>query len=141
MDSLEQIAATINTWDGVKIAPHRFGGVEFTLGTQEIGHILENGALEIPFDYALRAQLVAEGKANPHPIYTQSGWISFQICTPAGIYRAVWLLKLSWQLNRIRQHRHSQTLTDSLRYDIQQHLNNLRLSEPIAVLVGNHLKT
>jgi hypothetical protein len=45
----ERITKAATSWEGVTAKPHRFGGVEYTIGKREIGHI--HG------DYALRSWL------------------------------------------------------------------------------------
>lgn len=131
--NLNKIISVVATWEGITIAPHRFGGLEFTLGTQEIGHILENDTLEIPFPQAIGEQLISEGKATPHPIYPHSGWVNFCICTPSQIYPALWLLKLSLQVNRMRHYRNF--WTDELRRALERDLQDLRLSAAMKTLM------
>jgi predicted DNA-binding protein (MmcQ/YjbR family) len=89
-------------------APHRFGGVEFNLGTREIGHLHGDRLLDLPFPRKLRDELVASGRAAPHHVLPQSGWVSFRIKSPADTEAAVALLRLSYdtiteQLERRRR--------------------------------------
>ena len=79
-------------------APHRFGGVEFNLGTREIGHLHGDRLLDLPFPRKLRDELVASGRAAPHHVLPQSGWVSFRIKSPADTEAAVALLRLSYDL-------------------------------------------
>ena len=74
----ERIAKEVSGWDGLTTSPHRFGGVEFKLGRREIGHIHGNYQADIAFPMEIRNQLVMEGKAEPHHILPQSGWITFR---------------------------------------------------------------
>jgi len=93
------ITATLLSWSNVSAHPHRFGGTEYRYGAKrELGHIHGDELVDIPFPTPLRAQLVAEGRAQPHHILPESGWISFYIRTPADVERAVALLKLSYDL-------------------------------------------
>jgi len=94
----ETIRQTLTTWEGVKTQPHRFGGLEFTLGKRELGHIHGNKQIDIPFPVKIRKELVAEGKAEPHHILPESGWISFYLHEEADIDEAVALLKRSYDL-------------------------------------------
>jgi len=94
----ETIRQTLTTWEGVKTQPHRFGGLEFALGKRELGHIHGNKQIDIPFPVKIRKELVAEGKAEPHHILPESGWISFYLHEEADIDEAVALLKRSYDL-------------------------------------------
>lgn len=85
-------------WPGVTEAPHRFGGVEFVLGTREIGHLHGDRLLDIPFPKRVRDELVVAGLAQPHHVLPQSGWVSFWIETEADVESAIALLKRSFDL-------------------------------------------
>ena len=55
----ERIEREVGAWEGVVVRPHRFGGVEFTVGRREIGHLHGSRLADIPFPVAIREQLVA----------------------------------------------------------------------------------
>lgn len=92
------IRAAAARWPGVTVAPHRFGGVEFLLGTREIGHLHGDRLLDIPFPKRVRDELVSGGLAQPHHVLPQSGWVSFRIETEADVEPAIALLKRSLDL-------------------------------------------
>ncbi len=56
--AMHLVEPAILPWPGVTTRIHRFGGTEFTLnavsGHREIGHLHENGLLDIPFSRPLR---------------------------------------------------------------------------------------
>ena len=60
------IQTAIMEWPGVTAHPHRFGGVEYRLGTRELGHIHGDHLVDIPFPTRVRDELVAAGLAEPH---------------------------------------------------------------------------
>jgi hypothetical protein len=93
-----QITAAVLAWPGTTIAPHRFGGVEYRLGSREIGHIHGDWMLDIPFPKKIRDILVAGGQAEPHHLLPDTGWISFYVREPADIGRAVELLRRSYDI-------------------------------------------
>jgi hypothetical protein len=93
---VDQIDAAVSGWAGVESAAHRFGGVEWRLGRVEIGHAHRVGLVDVPYTVAISRQLVAEGKAEPHHILPDSGWISFYVRQDADVERALWLLRLSY---------------------------------------------
>lgn len=93
-----QITASVTAWPETTVAPHRFGGVEYQVGTREIGHIHGDTLVDIPFPTAIRDELVATGQVQPHHILPQSGWISFYIRQPEDVNRAIELLQKSYQI-------------------------------------------
>jgi hypothetical protein len=92
----DEIVAEVSSWGGVTIATHRFGGTEFRLGRRELGHIHGNYQADIPFPKPIRDDLVAEGKAEPHHILPESGWITFRLVDPTDVSKAIELFRLSY---------------------------------------------
>lgn len=98
------LIAQISDWDGVTAGPHRFGGVEFTWGAIEIGHLhLGPGLVDVPFTRRLREALVQAQEAEPHHLLADSGWISFWAKTDADVEQARRLLRLSYAQKRSRR--------------------------------------
>jgi hypothetical protein len=93
------ITATLTTWPGVTAKPHRFGGTEFVLDAgREIGHIHGDHLVDLPLPTRLRDEVVAAGRAQPHHILPESGWISFYLNEPADVEQAIGLLRLSYDV-------------------------------------------
>lgn len=84
------------TWDGVTVVPHRFGGLEFRVGKREIGHLHGNYQADIPFSARLRKELVANGKASPHHLYPNSGWVTYYIQGLENVPALLELLRLNY---------------------------------------------
>ena len=80
-------------WEGVTLAPHRFGGTEFRFGRGEIGHVHSGGPVDIAFPKPVRDAIVAAGKAEPHHVLPASGWVSIQVHEPGDWDRALELLR------------------------------------------------
>ena len=97
MSIQETIRAEILSWRGVAEQPHRFGGVEFTLGDRELGHLHGNRLADLPFPRAIRDSLVAAGRARPHHVLPESGWVTYEIRSEADIPGAVALFRLSYE--------------------------------------------
>ena len=74
----EKIIARISRWEGVDAEPHRFGGTEFRVGRRELGHVHGDHLADIAFPMDVRNRLIAEGRAEPHHILPNSGWITFK---------------------------------------------------------------
>ena len=94
----QQITQAVSQWAGVTVAPHRFGGVEYQLGTRELGHIHGDSLVDIPFPTPIRNELVASGEVQPHHVLPDSGWISFYIRQPEDVSQAIKLLQQSYDL-------------------------------------------
>ncbi|MDE1852415.1 MAG: DUF5519 family protein [Thaumarchaeota archaeon] len=93
-----RVAAEVSKWEGVEGGPHRFGGTEFKLGRRELGHLHGDYQADIPFPIAVRNRLIAEGKAEPHHILSQSGWITFRFRNEADVGAAIRLFRMSYEL-------------------------------------------
>lgn len=94
----ERIQAVATSWPEVSSHPHRFGGTEFNIGKREIGHMHGDGLVDIPFPSKVRDELVSSGRAQPHHILPDTGWVSFYLREPADIDRAIELLRMSYDI-------------------------------------------
>ena len=93
MDVADRIAEQVLSWEGVTTHAHRFGGVEFRLGKRELGHRLA----DLPFPRRIRDELVAAGRARPHHVLPESGWVSRTIAGPEDVDEVVALFRLSYE--------------------------------------------
>jgi hypothetical protein len=95
----QEIQQAVLAWPGVTAQPHRFGGTEYRLGEKrEIGHIHGDWLVDIPFPKKVRDKVVAAGRAEPHHILPDTGWISFYLRQPEDVARAIELFQLSYEL-------------------------------------------
>jgi len=94
----ERIDAAVQGWPGITSQPHRFGGTEYCLGQREIGHVHGDSLVDIPFPKAVRNELVTGGRAEPHHILPESGWVSIYLRQPSDVDRAIDLLHLSYEI-------------------------------------------
>jgi hypothetical protein len=90
------IAAAVESWPGVESAPHRFGGVEFRLGRRELGHLHGDRIADLPFPRRVRDQLIAEGRARPHHVLPDSGWITISIRSDRDVGPAIELFRMAY---------------------------------------------
>jgi Family of unknown function (DUF5519) len=129
---IEQLQQAVLSWPGMTASPHRFGGLEFNLGSVEVGHVHYNGMVDIPFNSKIRHQLVQEGQAEPHHLLKDTGWITFFIRSEADVERAVWLFRLSYVFNATRANGRA-IIKEAL--DVPGELDTLHLSEPLRAIV------
>ncbi len=94
----EKVKNAVTSWEGVEHRPHRFGGVEYRLGSREIGHMHGDYLVDVPFPRRVRDELVAAGIAQPHHILPKTGWVSLYVREPGDVDRAIALLRRSYEL-------------------------------------------
>lgn len=95
-----QIAAAVESWPGVEARPHRFGGVEFHVGRRELGHLHGDRIADLPFPRRVRDQLIAEGRARPHHVLPESGWITISIRSADDADNAIELFGMAYERAR-----------------------------------------
>lgn len=96
MKYLSQLEDEVSAWPNVSVHPHRFGGKEFRFGRAEIGHVHNNGTVDIPFPRAVRDALLEESQAEEHRWVPNSGWTTFRVRGEADIRHAVELMRISY---------------------------------------------
>jgi len=94
----EKIRNAALSWAGITAHPHRFGGTEYRLGTREIGHVHGDQLVDIPFPTKVRDELVAAGRAQPHHVLPESGWISFYLRQESDVEAVIELLRRSFEI-------------------------------------------
>lgn len=92
-----RIEEVVGSWDGVEVAPHRFGGIEFRLGRRELGHLHGDRIADLPFPRRVRDELVAAGRARPHHVLPETGWVTVPIGGAGGADRVIELFRLSYE--------------------------------------------
>ena len=92
------ITKAVTSWAGVTPKPHRFGGVEYVIGRREIGHIHGDQLVDIPFPKKVRDEIVAAGRAQPHHILPETGWVSFYLREENDVEKAIALLHESYEI-------------------------------------------
>jgi hypothetical protein len=97
-DAIEaRIGREIASWPEVTVASHRFGGIEFRRGRRELGHLHGSDLADLPFPVRVREQLVSEGRAEPHHIMRESGWVSRRIRSEEDVAAVVELFRLNYE--------------------------------------------
>jgi len=94
----ESITKAMTALAGVTVAPHRFGGVEYGIGKREIGHIHGDHMVDMPFPKKVRDEIVAAGRAQPHHLLPETGWVSFYLRQQDDVEKAITLLYESFEI-------------------------------------------
>ena len=92
----DAVTHVVTTWDGVTTHDHRFGGVEFRVGRRELGHLHRTFA-DLPFPKRVRDDLVRTGRAQPHHILPDSGWVTVPMRNDAEVQNVIALLRQNYE--------------------------------------------
>jgi Family of unknown function (DUF5519) len=95
-EAVEAVRAAVASWEGVTTHDHRFGGLEFRLGRRELGH-LHGTIADLPFPRRVRDELVAAGRAKPHHVLPQSGWVTVPMRTSSEVSNVIELFRQNYE--------------------------------------------
>jgi hypothetical protein len=70
------------------------------VGRRELGHLHGDRIADLPFPRRVRDELVAEGRARPHHVLPDSGWITISIDSPEEADHAVELFRMAYERAR-----------------------------------------
>ncbi|MGH2348738.1 MAG: luciferase family protein [bacterium] len=93
----EQITQEIEQWPVVTSAPHRFVGIEFRFNHREICHLHGDRQADLPFPTRIRSDLVASGRAQPHHVLPDSGWVSVRIRSADDVPGVLELFRMNYE--------------------------------------------
>lgn len=92
------VVAEVGSWEGITVERHSRGGERFRYGRREIGHLHDGWPVaHIPLPKQLRDELVASGRAQPHPVMPDSGWLGSPIRTEAEIAGTIELFRRAYE--------------------------------------------
>lgn len=102
-DIAGRIAAEVLSWEGVTEHEHRFGGREFRLGRRELGHLHGVRLADLPFRKVVRDMLVETGRALPHHVLPESGWVSRPIADEEDVVEVIELFRLAYERAKLAE--------------------------------------
>ena len=102
-DNAARIERDVTAWDGVTARPHRFGGTVFVLGGHELGHLHGSRWADIRFHRGVGEMLVETGRAQPHHVLPETGWVSHQIRSTEDADEVVELFRLAYERARVAE--------------------------------------
>jgi luciferase-like monooxygenase len=97
LEVFNRLKAELMSWPGVTSQPHRFGGTEFRVNSREMGHVHGGRFADLPFPMNVRNQLVKDGRALPHHVLPNSGWITFLINEETDITFLISLFRVQYE--------------------------------------------
>jgi Luciferase len=96
-DIAGRIEDEVGTWPGVTVHEHRFGGIEFRLDRRQLGHLHGGRWADLPFQRRIRDMLVETGRAQPHHVLPETGWVSRQIRNEDDVRKVIELFRLAYE--------------------------------------------
>jgi hypothetical protein len=90
------IKEAVGAWPGVEALPHRFGGTEYRFGRKEMGHVHDDRLADLPLPRKLHDELIAAGRAQPHHVLPNTGWVSVWMDGPDDAARVIELFRLQY---------------------------------------------
>jgi len=93
VDTVRQALADV---DGITEHAHRFGGIEFRVGRRELGHLHRSFA-DLPFPRRVRDDLIAAGRARPHHVLPDSGWVTVPMRTETEVANVIDLFRQNYE--------------------------------------------
>ncbi len=93
----EQIREAVTSWAGVSVVPHRFGGTEYMYGKKEMGHVHGDRLADLPLPRRLRDEMIEAGRAQPHHILPETGWVSVWIDRPEDAAGVIELFRIQYE--------------------------------------------
>jgi hypothetical protein len=92
----EHIVEQVTSWPGVTTEPGRFGEIEFLVDGEVLGHVHGDDMADIPFPRALRDELVAAGRTEPHHRFPDSDWTTRYLRTDGDADAVIDLIHLNY---------------------------------------------
>ncbi len=92
----EAVIREVASWQGVSVHEHRMGGIEFRVGRRELGHLHAFFA-DLPFPRRVRDELVAAGRARPHHVLPDSGWVTVPMRTASEVAGVIELFRQNYE--------------------------------------------
>jgi hypothetical protein len=91
------IRDAVMSWPGVEAVPHRFGGAEYRYGRKEMGHVHGDRLADLPLPRKLRDEVVGAGRAQPHHVLPNTGWVSCWMNGPDDAAGVIELFRIQYE--------------------------------------------
>lgn len=96
----DRIQEAVLSWPGVEAIPHRFGGTEYRYGRKEMGHVHGDRLADLPLPRKLHDEVIASGRAEPHHVLPDTGWVSCWMTGPQDAERVIELFRIQYDRYR-----------------------------------------
>jgi hypothetical protein len=93
----DKVKTELMSWPGITSQPHKFGGTEFRMNGREMGHMHGGRFADLPFPMSIRNELVKDGRALPHHVLPNSGWVTFLINEEVDVTSLINLFRMQYE--------------------------------------------
>jgi hypothetical protein len=94
--AMTNVEKVVSSWPGIKVTLHKYGGFQFNVNDHEIGHLHNNGLVDILFDLKTKQQMLKQYNLQDHHVFKNSGWVSYYITKKEDEEEVISLLKISF---------------------------------------------
>ncbi len=102
---LTLIEREVKSWPGVTTGDAGRGGLQFSYGRVELGHLHGSSFADMPFPKKVRDELLAQGRASVHPPLPDSGWVRRRMDGPEDAEAVIELFRMNYDRARARDDR------------------------------------
>jgi hypothetical protein len=97
MRTERSIVGEVGSWSGVTTGDNGREGVQFLYGKVELGHMHGHHVAHLPMPRVIRDELIEEGRATPHPVLPNSGWVQRLIASSGDTDDVIALFRLNYE--------------------------------------------
>ena len=102
---LAEIEREVKSWPGVTTGDTGRGGLQFSYGRVELGHLHGSSFADLPFPKKVRNELIAQGRASVHPPLPDSGWVRRRMDGPDDAEAVIELFRMNYDRAKARHER------------------------------------
>jgi len=113
-ESLATIEHKVKSWPGVTTGDTGRGGLQFSYGRVELGHLHGSSFADLPFPKQVRDELIAAGRASVHDPLPNSGWVRRRMDGPGDAEAVTELFRMNYDRARARAKRRAAQATGRL---------------------------
>lgn len=104
-EPLMQVEREVKGWPGVTTGETGRGGLQFSYGKVELGHLHGSSFADLPFPKKVRNELIEESRASIHPPLPDSGWVRRRMDGPDDAEAVIELLRMNYDRAKAREER------------------------------------
>lgn len=97
----------VMSWPGVTTGDTGRGGLQFSYGRVELGHLHGDSFADLPFPKKVRNQIIEEGRASIHDPLPNSGWVRRGMAGPEDAEAVIELFRMNYDRAKARAERHA----------------------------------
>jgi hypothetical protein len=104
----KEIEREVAGWPGGTTGDTGRGGLQFSYGRVELGHLHGNSFADLPFTKKIRDELIAQGRASVHPPLPNSGWVRRRMGNRDDAEAVIELFRINYDRAKARAERRTE---------------------------------